>query len=1269
MITILVAIALIGASSWLIVRKNTENNILDTIKTDTSPYFTSEYTYDGKTTYSPTVKTDATSALLGATSDYTITYLGGTPFNTSWNSGKYTQASEAINAGVHYFKIVETATGQVIANKHQVTVNKANVTSSIALTSVKTAGTNTAVADLKTLAAGFVGDTATWTITVTGVGNDGNLATPTTTYDIKESDFDTFSANVLDDGNKYTATYSVSSSVTTNGKYLNNYNFSGSLSYSISVLPTCYSTDSSGTKYYGTLDQGLGTANGVGNAAAATTLTAAKTITSGTYSFSSKTHFNHKITANATINSNVTFTIPYDETVTALYELLSTKPGIAFGKSDLELNAVTIAANVVLTNAGTINVPGVVTGANGGYLSSYTAGNHSRIYMDSDSTISNTGTINCYGFISEGLKADGTLDEGNGSKVLMDSGTIKTVFTVVENRGGSTFLGMAEPTGEDLMTGLSITNNDLSKAYVPELRAFPFNRFYIHSVTTSMTVSYNASVTGYVDLYANNQHNETTLDVIGNGSTSLLQLTNADTKISSDFDPVDLKHDLDIYGNMTLNPIGLFLTVQKSVSSIVAYINVSLNTAGTYFPISNHYDIELYPYANGSSSTVTLTSQDIKVLPGGSLTIHQGVTVNAGKIAIYADNTLLNAKSGGAVDAPKYTNNTPGEFILNGTLNVNTIGGNIKTSVAGATLNVTGSNTLVSEELVNRVKDGGSVTISVVVTSFTQKYNTCEFGQNYLTAQGMVQHYNGSALSNISTGVHTSLGTVWQGPSSKYVLNFEFYGTDTSGNNLSKLDYSMPSTTYQQSEPPALNDVDIEGYAFQGWYWDAACTDVIDTDALTGLIMYNKSTAADKSVTVYAKYKEVNENEVKINYNVDQSVVSDMNLIITTPAQVTVDKTQVTSYTLADLTGNNTVTTNMYYFDGWYSDSAYANKITTVNPSTDAVNGTVNVYGKWVIKPILNIEVKIASIENGNTPKFSMTLAGVSLVSDRDSAWSTQVYVTPGSSLVLVNGSNVSSVAATSSVNGTISDINAGYTVNAADTVTITITPTSCVAAGTEIMLADGTVKKVEDLLETDILLVYDHERGEFVACPILFIERDGWTYYDIINLKFSDGTVNRLIYEHALFDVTLGRYVYITADNCSDFIGHEFAKADGETITTVTLEEAYMTYEYTGCFSLVTYYHLNYFIDGMFSIPGGIDGIFNMFEYDENLKYDEEQMRKDIETYGLYTYEDFAEYIPEEVFNMFQTKYFKIAVGKGHITYEGILELIDIYLKRHGFI
>lgn len=235
---------------------------------------------------------------------------------------------------------------------------------------------------------------------------------------------------------------------------------------------------------------------------------------------------------------------------------------------------------------------------------------------------------------------------------------------------------------------------------------------------------------------------------------------------------------------------------------------------------------------------------------------------------------------------------------------------------------------------------------------------------------------------------------------------------------------------------------------------------------------------------------------------------------------------------------------------------------------------------------------------------------------------------------------------------------------------TLNVTSESCVAAGTLITLADGTQKKVEDIVETDILLVFDHETGKYVESAITFIERDGWDYYNVINLEFSNGTKTRLIYEHGLFDLTLNKYVYIDESNYQSFVGHKFAMMgeNGNAYETVTLEKAYITNEYTGCFSLVTVYHLNYFIDGLFSMPGGISGLFNYFEYGEGLKYDEEKMQADIEKYGLFTYEDFEGYIPYEIYEyVFPAKYYKVSIGKGLMTWEDILEMIERYLVKNG--
>ena len=75
---------------------------------------------------------------------------------------------------------------------------------------------------------------------------------------------------------------------------------------------------------------------------------------------------------------------------------------------------------------------------------------------------------------------------------------------------------------------------------------------------------------------------------------------------------------------------------------------------------------------------------------------------------------------------------------------------------------------------------------------------------------------------------------------------------------------------------------------------------------------------------------------------------------------------------------------------------------------------------------------------------------------------------------------------------------------------------------------------------------------------------------------------------------------------------------------------------------------HLCYYVNGMLSMPGGIDGLFNIFEVDgETMKYNAEKMAADIEQYGVFTYEDFEGLISEEMFNALNGQYLKVAVGK----------------------
>ena len=85
-----------------------------------------------------------------------------------------------------------------------------------------------------------------------------------------------------------------------------------------------------------------------------------------------------------------------------------------------------------------------------------------------------------------------------------------------------------------------------------------------------------------------------------------------------------------------------------------------------------------------------------------------------------------------------------------------------------------------------------------------------------------------------------------------------------------------------------------------------------------------------------------------------------------------------------------------------------------------------------------------------------------------------------------------------------------------------------CVAEGSMITLADGSQKAVEDLTGDEELLVWNMFTGEFDSAPIVFIDSDPESYYEVINLYFSDGTTVKVISEHAFWDVNLNEYVFL---------------------------------------------------------------------------------------------------------------------------------------------
>ncbi|MBQ7222041.1 MAG: hypothetical protein IJS02_01060, partial [Bacteroidales bacterium] len=219
-----------------------------------------------------------------------------------------------------------------------------------------------------------------------------------------------------------------------------------------------------------------------------------------------------------------------------------------------------------------------------------------------------------------------------------------------------------------------------------------------------------------------------------------------------------------------------------------------------------------------------------------------------------------------------------------------------------------------------------------------------------------------------------------------------------------------------------------------------------------------------------------------------------------------------------------------------------------------------------------------------------------------------------------------------------------------------------CFSSGTLISLADGVQKPIECITSSDRILAWDFFTGKYTAQPVALLVDHGEAEYQVANLKFSDGTVLKLIGEHGVFDYDLNRFAYITPENCMDYVGHHFARQTAGTgYALSTLKSAWVTNEVTTAYSITSAETMNAFASGLLTVAPPED-FYNWVKMDGKLRYDSTQFAKDVETYGLYDYSVFADYVTYEQFLAFNGAYLKIPVEKGLFTLDYVLGLIAEY-------
>lgn len=228
----------------------------------------------------------------------------------------------------------------------------------------------------------------------------------------------------------------------------------------------------------------------------------------------------------------------------------------------------------------------------------------------------------------------------------------------------------------------------------------------------------------------------------------------------------------------------------------------------------------------------------------------------------------------------------------------------------------------------------------------------------------------------------------------------------------------------------------------------------------------------------------------------------------------------------------------------------------------------------------------------------------------------------------------------------------------------------SCILPSSLIMLPDGLYKQAGLLKPGDIVMSFNHETGRLEPAEIIInddIDKPEQTY-DVIHLIFDNGNETDIVYEHGFFDLTLNKYVYLHTYDACNFIGHEFVffKNSNGQIERIKLIQVIINKMVTRVCSPVTANNLNIILDNMLSITGGITGLFNIFEYEnESLKYNIKKKNEDIKKYGLLDYSSFDKYLSKELYDKLPCKYMAISIGKGFISWNTIQSYIDKWAGR----
>lgn len=223
----------------------------------------------------------------------------------------------------------------------------------------------------------------------------------------------------------------------------------------------------------------------------------------------------------------------------------------------------------------------------------------------------------------------------------------------------------------------------------------------------------------------------------------------------------------------------------------------------------------------------------------------------------------------------------------------------------------------------------------------------------------------------------------------------------------------------------------------------------------------------------------------------------------------------------------------------------------------------------------------------------------------------------------------------------------------------------TCILPGTKILLGNNKYVDVETLKLNDIVKVFDFVTGTFINRKIAYFKEIFEAEVDVTRVMFDDGTYIDTNGGQSYFDIDKKEYFNIEYYD-KKFINIKVLAYFNGKIGEKTIKDIIVYRKRTKLYEIVTEYNYNFVANGVVTVEPSL-GSTNIFKINDDFKYDLPSMLNDINTYGLYKYEDVKDFMTEHQFEIYNVKYFKIAVGKGLTTFEEMRSIVEVLFKKYS--